>query len=211
MKFESGEYIHIVGTIDLETGKGMIRYVNRSKTRPAMTAAGAKRNGDVELVAQDEQEEVLERVHPVLRIAAREPGQKGRPALIQEDLEHNPKMRSIVLLFRTKEVHRFTAGKGRKPAAGGMAFGLATPDASKPHRYIVEATGMDDGEGVTYTVQVMPEGESVWHTIAVGSPTPQVELDADQFAGARKAKLRIIRSTGFDEEIMETKQVELGK
>jgi hypothetical protein len=211
MKFESGEYIHVVGTIDLETGKGMIRYVNRSRTRPAMNGASAKRNSDVELVAQDAQEKVLERVHPVLRIATREPGQKGRPALIQEDLAHNPQMKSILLLFKKAEVHRFTAGKARKPAAGGMAFGLATPDASKPHRHMVEASGMDEGEGVTYTVQVMPEGESVWHTIAVGSPTPQVELDANQFAGAQKATLRIIRSTGIDEEIMETKQVDLSK
>jgi hypothetical protein len=209
MKFESGSFIHVVGSIDLDSGKGEIHYVNRSKNRPALKEA--KRNADVLLVGRDAEQRDLFKVPPVLRMAQCDPGEKGRPALIQEDLDYHPKLKTIALVYKGNEVHRFTGGGARSGGAlaAGMTFSLSTPDASKPHRRTVEAAGMDQGEGVSYTVQVKPEGESVWHTIAVGSRSPQVEVDANQFAGVRKATLRVIRSTGFDEEIVAEKPVDL--
>ena len=209
MKFESGSFIHVVGNIDLETGKGEIRYVNRSKSRPYLK--DAKRDQNVLLVGADVEKRELFRVAPVLRLAYCHPGDKGLPALIQEDLEYVQKLRTIALLFKGKEVHKFTAGPGRPAAAAaaGMTLGMSTPDVNKPHRRKVQAPGYDEADGVSYTVQVLPEGEKVWQTVSVGSRTPQVEVDANQFAGARKATLRVIRSTGIDEEIVAEKPIDL--
>lgn len=205
MRFESGNFIHVVGSIDLETGEGEIKYVNRSRSRPYVK--DAKRAQDVLLVGRDANQGELFKVLPVLRVAQCEPGEKRQPALIQEDLDYEPKLKSISLLFKGNEVHRFTAGPARP--AGGVTVALSTPDASKPHRRTVEATGMDEADGVSYTVQVCPEGTTVWHTVAVGSRSPHVEVDANQFAGARKAKLRVIRSTGIEEETVAERTIDL--
>ena len=68
---------------------------------------------------------------------------------------------------------------------------------------IDQLAGLQPVAGVTYSVQVRPDNKSTWDTIAVSRPTPEVDVDRNQFAGANRAEVRVLRTTGFDEVIAE--------
>jgi hypothetical protein len=65
-------------------------------------------------------------------------------------------------------------------------------------------------EGVTYTVQVRPEGSEAWRTITVGRDTPETEIDRNQFPGSRHVDVRVLRTTGFDENVVAEQKFDLG-
>ncbi|MFJ2689441.1 hypothetical protein [Pseudomonas sp. NPDC087336] len=118
-------------------------------------------------------------------------------------------MKAVVLMHDGKEVSRFQDGTAAKLGAGmGLAFREAVDGAA--HRLSVSAVAETLPEqGVTFTVQVKPEGTQAWQTITVGRERPDIQLDRNQFPSARKARVRILRSTGFDDEIFAEEEVKL--
>ena len=74
---------------------------------------------------------------------------------------------------------------------------------------INELAGLQPVSGVTYSVQVKPDNKETWDTIAVGRPTPQVDVDRNQFAGAKSATVRVLRTTGFDEDVIAEDKIDL--
>jgi hypothetical protein len=203
MKLQQGKFVNVVASLDLETGEGQILYVNPTSQSIESEARG---HADVELVVEDSQGKELLRVHPVVRPATHGVEGEARQALIQQDLLRSPGMKSVALLYKGVERARFEAGAA---AAGtGATFGLAPGD--KPNRSQVTA-GVPQRAGVSYKVEVKPDGASAWSTIAVGSPTPEVMVDRNQFPGAARAKLRITRSTGFNDEVVAEKEIDLTK
>ena len=54
-----------------------------------------------------------------------------------------------------------------------------------------------------------PAGEQTWQTIAVGRRTPEVVIDRNQFPGAESAKVRVLRSTGFEDSIVAEDEIDL--
>lgn len=113
-------------------------------------------------------------------------------------------MRSIVLLVDGKEVSRFDAGMSTAPMQDTL-MGLEMSAGPSPNRQMLtltQAQGLQPTPGVTYSVQVKPDTGKHWSTIAVGRPTPKVEIDRNQFAGAKKAEVRVLRTNGFDESVI---------
>ena len=89
-----------------------------------------------------------------------------------------------------------------------LTMGAAPPD--NQHRRTLSSAGTAPAEnGISYTVQVLPEGASAWQTIAVGRQTPAVEFDRNQFPGSRTAQVRILRSTGFEDEVFAQEEINL--
>jgi hypothetical protein len=46
-------------------------------------------------------------------------------------------------------------------------------------------------------------------TIAVSRPTPDVDVDRNQFAGAKRATIRVLRTTGFNEDVIAEDTIDL--
>jgi len=122
-----------------------------------------------------------------------------------------PGMKSVLLMVNDKVVSRYDAGTPPPVSqAAGLTLADAAPDA--PHRRqltLRQTAGLQPTAGVTYAVQVKPDTGGHWNTIAVGRPTPNVEIDRNQFAGAKKAEVRVLRTNGFDEEVIVHETVDL--
>jgi len=107
---------------------------------------------------------------------------------------------------------RNTAGAAPPGPAAGAAFGLELAGAAAASRRplkIDQLGGLQPVAGVTYSVQVKPDNKTTWDTIAVSRSTPEVEIDRNQFAGAQRAEVRVLRTTGFDEEVIAEDSVDL--
>jgi hypothetical protein len=109
-----------------------------------------------------------------------------------------------VLMYKGAERSRFTAGapaplNPTAPAAAGV----------QGSRRAMRAGPTPAEPGVTYTVQVKPENSTQWSTIAVGRANPSFDLDRNQFPGAKRAVVRVLRSTGISQTIVSEQEMSL--
>ena len=209
-EIKTGQYVHIVATINVDTGEGHIRYVNPATT---ILASDAATDPAVEIKAADAGGNELFRSHVVVRRSSPEPDRSDAVGLVQADIPAVAGMRSVALLFNGEEVDRYEGGAmPEQVPAGGMKLGLqrsASGDAHKQQLTIGQLGAVPPAPGITYTVQVKPEGEGPWNTIAVGRPTPNVEIDRNQFPGTKKAAVRVLRTTGFQEDVIADETIDL--
>ena len=198
-ELKTGQFVHVVATLNLETGEGRIRYVNPATST---LAGGALPDSDVELVARDAAGTELARTSVVVRRSSPEPDQSNAVGLIQADIPVQADMQSIALVFKGNEVDRYTSGAPLPPTAGTAGLGLAPGDGVADQESRLSLDDLDKiqpAAGITYTVQVKPEAGGQWNTIAVGRSTPNVKIDGNQFPGSKTAVVKVIRTTGFEE------------
>lgn len=180
-------------------------YVNPA----SVGVVGSVENGDprTELVVEDDDGQELLRIHPAVRRDTCDP--EITDGLIQHDLPHLTGMRRIRLLVDRAEVSVYEAAPPAAPtaSAGGMSLSMAL--SSGPSRRMVDLPDVAAVPGVSYTVMVRPEGEDAWQAVSVGSSRPAFELDSNQFPGVRSATVRVVRSTGFEDEVLVEESVEL--
>lgn len=201
---EQQPFVHVVGTIDTQTEKGQILYVNPAN----VGVVGTEECGDqnTELVVETSDGEELARVHPAIR---RDPCDTERTdGLIQHDLPLLAGMHRIRLLYKGEELSVYEAPRAIfTPGAAGLNFGMAR--ALNHHRRILDLPEIEQQAGISYTVMVQPNGEGAWQNIMVGGTRPNFELDANQFPGATLALVRVIRSTGFEDEVIAEERIDL--
>lgn len=205
---QAGNFVHVVATVNTKSGEGQIRYVNPSNST---IRTDAEPEAAVEIVVEDAQGAALHREAVVVRRSSCEGGARGDVGLVQADLPFQAGMKSLALLVNGKEVSRYDAGE--PPAAPApVTQGLEALAGAAPHHRkltLDQAAGLQAAAGVTYSVQVKPDTGGPWSTIAVGRPTPSVDIDRNQFAGARRAEVRVLRTTGFEEEVIVQEMVDL--
>jgi hypothetical protein len=218
-KLERSPFIHVVATVDLGRKSGAIRYVN-----PATTGMTSDHPGhpDVEMSVEDESGGHKKTWHPIVRFASPEPdGTPQTTGLIQEDIPYEPWMKVVRLLVNGKEVGKYEASSpdpspaaSAAPSAGGveapaLTLGAGGPGSPRRRSLLMHGQARKQ-EGLTYTVQARPEGSDAWQTIAVGRDTPDVDIDRNQFPGARRVDVRVIQTTGFQERILAEETIDLG-
>jgi hypothetical protein len=206
---KTGNFVHIVATINMETGEGRILYVNPATSTIASTAA---RDPNVEILAENANGTVIHRENAVVRRSSYDPKQPHAVGLIQADIPQDPTMTAVTLRFKGKEVSRYQAGEMAPLPPGGVSLSAGPVLDDKPNKRsltIAELAQLGPAPGVTYTIQVKPDTGGPWHTIAVGRKTPHVELDRNQFAGAKSVTVRVLRTTGFQEEVLAEETLDL--
>lgn len=206
---EGGQFVHVVATIDKGAGTAVIRYVNPATSRLATNAA---RDQDVELVGIDGAGQEVYREAVVVRQSSDDPSHPNRIGLIQADVPSVPGLRSLSLRLKDIELSRYDAGRLEAPA-GGASLGLAPPELStSPNKRTMTIQGLSEllpVAGVTWTVLVRPENSAIWTTIALSRPVPLVTLDRNQFPGARRATIKVLRTTGMAEETVVEETIDL--
>ena len=221
LKAEAGRFVNIVASVDRSKGSGRILYVtpvSLATTADIGAAGGPPRPTPFdafELSLQDAAGHELRRVQPTIQIATCDEG-IPETALVNQDLPWEPGMQKIVLLHKGVEVARFGAGRplagGAAPGAGMGPMVAGPPDLAKPHRLPLRAPArVDTEEGITYTIQVRPQGKNAWEAIAVGQRTPSVVVDRNQFPGVVSATVRVLRSTGFEDEVVAEQEIDLNQ
>jgi hypothetical protein len=208
--------IHVVGSIDTKDGGGRILYVNptTAPALPAEAAAGptprpAPGTG-AELVIEDAHGHELQRV-PAAVLRPSDAGD-STACLVDQRVVPSEGMAKLKLLYEGKVVDTFEAGTpapapGPQPRSAEMPMGAFAGEPGKPRLDLDQFA--EPEPGVSYTVQARPEGAQLWQTLAVGRPTPNVVIDANQFPGAQSANVRVLRSTGFDATIVAEGDVDL--
>jgi hypothetical protein len=210
--------IHVVGSIDTKDRRGRIRYVNPT-TAPALptdtdTAAGPTPQRPpgtgVELVVEDADGNELQRVPTAVLLPS--DASDSTAGLIDQRIVPSEGMAKLKLLYDGTVVDTFEPGAPppELAAAAGPAeisMGAFPGAPAKPQLDLAQFA--EPEAGVSYTVQVKPEGGELWQTVAVGRPTPNVVIDANQFPGAQNATVRVLRSTGFDDDVVAEGDVDL--
>lgn len=202
--------VHVVASVNLDAATGQILYVNPSHVPSGGVEAAAGMGGDeVTLVARDADGRELLRLHPEVRLDSCHDADDPLLGLIQQDVGVVPGMRSIDLQIGDKVVDTFVAG--RPVAAAVPEFGLGPESAEAEHRRTFGAGPIPKERGVSYVIQAKPDNASTWSTLAVGQDRPNVTIDKNQFPGATELEVKVIRSTGFSEDIIETQTIPLVK
>jgi hypothetical protein len=205
MKMVEGKFVTVVARAELNDGQGEILYVNPA-SRSLEPDPQATRSDDFELVIYDAKNQVLERVRPVIRVPASVPAAGPVHALIQEDIPLVPGMAAVALSYRGNEVSRYRAGSGGAQTSG---LGLGPPAGGAGNRLAASGGGVAAEPGVSYTVMVKRDDEPHWQSIAVGKSRPDFELDRNQFPGAQKVKVKVLRTTGFEQDVVSEEEVDL--
>lgn len=235
----SDRLVNVIANVDLKRNSAKILYVNPmggSTSEPtaakwiahapvaelAGAAAGAPMSGatgEFELRVDDGQGVELSRYRPTLKLSRCEPSPEAlatanstgsvpqeTTGLIDEVIPFVEGMHRVVLLRNGEELARFESGDVQPMA--GPSPALSIDAGASPHRRTLRSR-TERRAGVKFTIQVKPEGAKAWQTIAVGRETPEVQFDSNQFPGAKKARVRVLRSTGFDDEVYSEQELDL--
>jgi hypothetical protein len=211
--------IHVVGTVDVQTGTGEFLYVNPTNAAAAASepaAAGAAPSGGgpppgtgFELVVQARDGRELQRLRPAILLPSDQDAPKA--GLIEQSIAHVEGMARLLLLHDGNVVNTFEAGSQQAPATESAlpeALGLGAGQPGRPEKRWMSLP-VEPEPGISYTIQVRPDGEKAWQTIAVGQKSPKVVLDRNQFPGTERATVRVLRSTGFDDRVVAEDQIDL--
>lgn len=206
--------VHILAKVDLKKGTGRFLYVVPSTCMVGLGADGADAgpHGDGSgfvIVVEDGGGVELARLAPAIFVNA--DSDDRSTGLIDQSMPHITGMKRLVLLHDGENVATFEAGAEQPAETDGANAGLnlgPLPSGSSK-RPMSLGMPVSAEPGVSYTVQVRPEGTAAWHTIAVGRDTPEVTLDRNQFPGAARATVRVLRSTGFDDRIVTEESISL--
>jgi hypothetical protein len=188
---EKGTFAHVVGTFDLTQKTGTIDYV--TPVRTAVDSSDVQDEG-IHLIGQNEAgKQLFDQVVNPQRNSCAPNAQAGT---FEEFVPVTPDLRSIILRIGGSIAAEFS--RGNPAAPGAIAFGASSPDA--PHKLALDnPAGPAPAPGVTYTVQAKADQDRNWQTLAVGLPTPTMELDVNQFPGAKSVNVRVLRTDGFSE------------
>jgi len=196
-------FVNVVARVDTESGEGKLLYVNPSRTSVISEGQGAS---GFELVVEDADGEEILRLPAQVRVSSCS-GEGDTGGLIQQDIPFVEGARRIRLLHGGEERDRYETAQP-EPAADLALLATAGP---QPHKSLVDVEQIEPQEGVTYTVEARPAGAAAWQAIAVGQARPAFELDRNQFPGAAAIDVRVVRSTGFEEQVIAQERFDEGE
>ena len=216
-------FVKVLAAVDLRKKSGEIMYVQPSggadaAEKPHAAAAGlaGPRSANIDIVAFDFAGKEISRVPADLQVSSCKPGDKPATAIVNQDVPMAAGMRRLALEWDGRSIATFTAGAtvaaeetvAHRGPRRVMSLGPSKP--GKPHQQPLEvSSGAEPAAGVTYTVQVDADDSGRWNTIAVGAPTPKIDIDRHQFQGAKKLRVRVLRSTGFADAVVAEEDLDL--
>jgi len=198
-RVQKGKWAQVVGAFDLVAKTGSITSVQPTTLAFAPLEGGEDR---VHVKGFGTGKSALFdlAVNP-LRISC---GNAGNELMFEEFIPVTARLKTVRLYVDGAEVARYEPGLSAPP----RRVSLGPPDPEAPHRLSMRAE-VAPTPGVSYTVQVRPEGDERWHTLGAGLEKPDAtKIDINQFPGAKRLDIRILQTDGFrSEEIFrETKQ-----
>jgi hypothetical protein len=187
-KLNYGDWAQVIGTYDLASRSGSILSMLPANLAFESLAGSEDR---VRLKGVDEQEKVLFdlAVNP-LRPSC---GPVGTTVMFEEFVPVTDRLRYVKLFVDGVETSHYAPGT--PPPTGSVD--LANPVAGREHHIPLSSTTTVE-PNITYILQVRPDGDTRWHTMAAGIDRPdEANVDINQFPGASAIDVRILQSNGF--------------
>ncbi|MET8625270.1 hypothetical protein ABZW30_16210 [Kitasatospora sp. NPDC004669] len=194
-----GQLVSVVGTVDLTSRNGAIKFVNPVQATagpPAQAgqADGAGPDGEVPVALRVQQAgggAPIDFPITVKLTSDPAPGQE-KTGLVDAVVPVGTNPASVELLVGGQVVDTFRPAApppalqgARQSTAGEGKFGLALDFGAAP---------MD---GHTFATQVSTDGGRIWHTIGVGLKDPVITVDRTQFPPGTEVRVRVISTNGF--------------
>ena len=212
VKMDSGQFINVVGTVNLTRGTGKIKYVNPVGSVLVPEAAEGSR---VRVRVRGADGGVIQEYPAAVKINTCSDPRRDEKGLVDMAIPFQPEARALELVVDGNVVDTYRAA-APPPAITNIrrrAPGLAeAADASAPDDLLAfewdvagGAEALADAAGsVTYNVQVSTDGGSTWQTVAVGRTTPDANIDRTQFPEGGAVMVRVIATNGFDSSVATT-------
>ncbi|MFE6869425.1 hypothetical protein ACFVFS_23085 [Kitasatospora sp. NPDC057692] len=202
------QLVSVVGTVNLTSRAGGIRFVNPVSPLAAQPSASGEPGPDGETpvvlrIKQADGGPPREIPVPVKLASELAPG-ADRTGLVDAVVPVGPSPEAIELVVGGQVVDTFRAA-GAPPAlraarhAGAEegTFGLALDFDKAP----------DPGQ--TFAAQVSTDDGATWQTIGVGLKDPVVQVDHSQFRPGQQVQLRIISTNGFTSTAADIQQIQI--
>ena len=192
-----GKYAQVVGTFDLHDCSGTIDYVTPVDFA-TKTSEGEVAN--LRLIGEGPSGVVFDTpVHPQRNSCA----PHADSGTFEEFVPVTPALRTVKLMVGTTIAAQYKRGLD----SAGPPVTVAGLNLSSPYKLQISSDALP-APGVTYSVQAKPDTSSSWMTLAVGLDAPNSEVNINQFPGANKIEVRVLRTDGFTETevLRETKQ-----
>ncbi len=184
-----GVPVSVVATVNLTAASGEIRYVTPLERRRPMRGSGS----DAVLQATGADGTVLGEFPVQVRLDSEIlPGQDLH-GLVDAVVEVDPAARTVELVVGSKVVDRYRVG--------GTAPQMRAVRAEATIEGLVVAGEASEAETATYAVQVSTDNGRSWQTVAVGRPTPSVEIDRSVYAPGQTVRVRVIATNGLDRSV----------
>ncbi|NBJ10932.1 hypothetical protein [Microvirga arsenatis] len=188
-KMDYGDWAQIIGTFDLSARRGTILSMLPTKVAFASLEGGEER---VRVKGVDEAGAVLFdlAVNPMTVSC----GIAGSDRMFEEFVPVTPSLRYVRLFIDGIEVSQYAPGSAEPKGQ----VELAAPAPGREHH--IPLSGNAPAEpNVSYLLQVRPDGDTRWHTMAAGLDRPNVaDVDINQFPGASALEIRVLRSNGLE-------------
>lgn len=192
-KMEYGDWAQVVGKFDLEAGTGAILSM-----LPAKVAFSSLDGGEQRVLLKglaEDQSMIFELAVNPLKPSC---GVTGSEFMFEEFVPVTPKLQDVKLFINGNEVANFVPGAPEPK--GQLTLGAALEN--RLHHIPLDGD-VPAEENVSYSLQVRPEGDTRWHTMAAGLNKPSMaDVDINQFPGAAAIDIRVLRTNG-----LETKEI----
>jgi hypothetical protein len=188
-RMDYGEWAQIIGTYDLPARRGTILSMLPTKVAFASLEGGEER---VRLKGLGEGDEVLFdlAVNPMTASC----GTRGNDRMFEEFVPVTSTLRQVKLFVDGAEASQYSPGTAEPQ--GQVEF--ATPLPGREH-HIPLSGDVPAEPNVSYVLQVRPEGDTRWHTMAAGLERPNAaDVDINQFPGASAMDVRVLRTNGLE-------------
>ncbi|MCQ9376078.1 hypothetical protein NMQ14_17660 [Methyloversatilis sp. XJ19-13] len=112
------------------------------------------------------------------------------------------------LMHADRELASFSTPPPRPPAEAAEAFGIGPRSGhSVP---LMQAGPVDPN--ATYTLQAREKGSSLWQTLDVGLDRPDAgKVDINQFPDAAAIEVRVLKSSGFETNEVNSTEIDLSE
>ena len=188
-KMDYGKWAQVIGKYDLQTRKGSILSMLPSKVAFASLEGGEPR---VRLRGLDAMQTVIFdiAVTPMTPSC----GPTGPDFMFEEFVPVTPALQNVKLVIDESEAA--THVPGAADPKGQLELGR--PLTHRQHHIPLDGN-VPAAENVAYMLQVRPEGDTRWHTMAAGVAQPStVDVDINQFPGVAAIDVRVLRTNGLE-------------
>jgi len=197
-KMEYGDWAQVIGTFDLGARRGAILSMLPTRTAFASLEGGEPRVRLKGLSASEA--ELFDLAVNPLKPSC---GPVGPEQMFEEFVPVTPELAEVLLFIDDVRAAAYQPGRVATPAA----IALSAPNPSKPNRLPLHSEGAPQ-TNVSYVLQVRPDGDRRWHTMATGLAQPSIgDVDVNQFPGAEALDIRVLQTDGLaTQEVFQTRR-----
>lgn len=189
---EPGVPVSVIATVNLTAVSGQIRYVTPLERRRPPKGSGS----DAVVRATAADGTVLGEFPVEVRLDSEIlPGQDLH-GLVDAVVEIDPSARAVELIVGSQVVDR--------RRVGGTAPQMRAVRVEGSSEALVVAGEASEAEAATYAVQVSTDDGRTWQTVAVGRPTPSVEVDRSLYPPGQTVRVRVIATNGLERSVAQT-------